>query len=415
MKRHLKRATPLTESDTQASPIPASVHGRLPVKRLVGVIVAIGLVVTAMAVYSFETGLRMSERYGPLIDAAMEIKLEATTGHLWFEEILSNDRDADIDDVHRYLDAADWYARAMLEGGSNAEGTFVPLDDVKLRAHIEHVRARLATFREIMEARWERRSSSGPRSTLDKDFDLVFSEFIEEADLVETRLQQLTLKAQRTFTFTQAALGFLALVATVLAANIFMRFAREQNETLANLSAEVEQRKAMEDELRQLATTDPLTGLFNRRHITDVLQDEVNRATRQDNVFSVIMFDIDHFKAINDTHGHDVGDRVLKAISGALAKSLREVDVMARWGGEEFLILLRASSLSGAAQVAEKLRAILESATIETAGIVTASFGVAQHHGDESVRELVHRADLALYTAKNGGRNKVVKAENQTD
>lgn len=320
-------------NDRSHSSLPATMRTRLPLKRFLALIGFVGAFVIVLQAYSLNTGLRMSERYTPLIDATMEIKLEATTAHLWFEEILANARDDNIALVRTHLEQAKWYANAMLVGGSNLEGTFFPLQDPELRKHIEHVQDRLDVFSKLMERRWQAREISGPGTPYDQEFDQVFSEFMAETDKVETRLQELTIKAIASFRTTQWALTFVALIVMGLVAYTFIVFARAQNKNLKVLNHEVDQRKKIEEILRQQATTDSLTGLSNRRHITDVLQGELQLTKRQHNPFSLVLFDVDEFKMVNDNYGHETGDRVLQAIAKVVASNLREIDVFARWGG----------------------------------------------------------------------------------
>lgn len=380
-------------------------RSRLPMKRFLTFICLVGVLIVSMLTYSSTIGLRMSERYTPLIDATMEIKLEATTAHLWYEEVLNKERLDGLDDIRAHLELADWYALAMLNGGTNSEGTFFPLADPELRMSIQNVRTLLQTFTKLVNMRLK---ADTPRAPADlHKFHHIFDDLIAQTDAVETRLQQLIGEAQDTFKQVQIALALIAALSTAFVAWVFSRFAMAQNQTLSKLSLEVEQRTKAEETLRLQASTDPLTGLYNRRYITDILQDEARRAKRQSNPFSVMMMDIDHFKAINDSHGHDVGDRVLQAVSSITSKQLREVDVLARWGGEEFLILLRGTNLEGALQAAEKCRSALAEETFEQQGKVTASLGVAQAQDDEGIRDLVHRADKALYAAKTAGRNQV--------
>ncbi|CCQ74552.1 GGDEF domain-containing protein [Magnetospira sp. QH-2] len=162
-----------------------------------------------------------------------------------------------------------------------------------------------------------------------------------------------------------------------------------------------------QQQLEQMSTTDVLTSLANRRHMDDVLQNEINRCKRYGECLSVILADMDHFKAVNDTFGHLVGDRVLKDLAGILQDSCRDVDIVGRWGGEEFLIVCPGTTLAGAAATAEKLRTAIEDHEFKGVGHKTASFGVGTARGMESVDSLVHQADQALYAAKDQGRNRV--------
>jgi diguanylate cyclase (GGDEF)-like protein len=152
---------------------------------------------------------------------------------------------------------------------------------------------------------------------------------------------------------------------------------------------------------------DFLTGLSNRRHIYTLLSHETERSKRYGQPFSVILFDVDHFKRINDTHGHLSGDQVLREISRLTAEKLRTVDDVGRWGGEEFLILLPETGLSGAHLLADRLRQVIATQTFGSVGAVTASFGVTEYQLNDSPESMLARADAALYSAKRAGRNRV--------
>ncbi|MBL4747295.1 MAG: GGDEF domain-containing protein [Magnetovibrio sp.] len=382
-------------------------HARMPLKRIVAFIITAGIFITSLLFYSLITGQRMSKRYTPVIEAAMKIKLEATTGYLWFEEVLLKDHAENMTNVKSHFAQADWYAKAMLEGGSNTKSTLIALDDAKLRGHIEDLRLRLDSFSKLIDLRWQAHNMSKPEISYNGEFKQAFMELIVQADHVETRLQNLLIKEQATFKNTHIILALMVVVTTLIVCYLFVGYGRMQNKNLNELQLEVEDRKKAEEILRLQATTDHLTGLHNRRHLTEVLQDEALRTKRQRNPYSVVLFDIDYFKSINDTHGHDTGDLVLQAVATITVAHLREVDVLARWGGEEFLMLLRDTDLNGATQVAEKSRAVLAAYDFGDAEQVTASFGVVQYLEGESIRDLVHRADEALYSAKAAGRNKV--------
>ncbi len=177
-------------------------------------------------------------------------------------------------------------------------------------------------------------------------------------------------------------------------------------------SALLEAESIINDQLevvQKQATTDPLTGFHNRKMFNDILASESARAVRHDKPFSLIIFDIDSFKMVNDTYGHMVGDEVLKGLSTVAAKSIRESDTFARWGGEEFIILLPETGVEGAAVVAEKVRAAIAAYDCGEPGHKTCSFGVAEFLPEEDTNTLINNADKALYFAKNNGKNQVVK------
>lgn len=171
---------------------------------------------------------------------------------------------------------------------------------------------------------------------------------------------------------------------------------------------DITERKELEKRLFEASITDPLTGLYNRRFMDEALKMEKTMADRYGIVFSLILIDLDNFKIINDVYGHGVGDRVLSLLSQLLKENLRKADIPARWGGEEFLILLRNVNLSQALQVAEKLRHLICGLKVPPAEGISASFGVAEYHQGESIDETIKRADLALYKAKAEGKNCVI-------
>jgi diguanylate cyclase (GGDEF)-like protein len=179
------------------------------------------------------------------------------------------------------------------------------------------------------------------------------------------------------------------------------------------VSKNIMERKRAEDDLTLLAAVDPLTGAYNRRQGEVLLGAEFDRRARDRRDFAVLTLDIDHFKAVNDRFGHSAGDEVLRAMVLASQRALRAIDVLVRWGGEEFLVILPNTDESGAVVVAERLRAALEATEIEAADMtrirITVSIGVAAPRNDDR-GELLHRADTALYAAKRGGRNRVVLA-----
>jgi diguanylate cyclase (GGDEF)-like protein/PAS domain S-box-containing protein len=177
---------------------------------------------------------------------------------------------------------------------------------------------------------------------------------------------------------------------------------------------DITDRKQAADELRRLnellarqATTDPLTGIANRLKFNEALRSEIRRSMRYNVPLSLIMFDIDHFKTINDTYGHHSGDTVLRDLTKLVSKNVRINDEFARWGGEEFMIMVTNTSLPHAGKFAEKLRALINDLQWPWSTKVTCSFGVSQLTEDDTEDKLVQRVDAALYRAKANGRNRV--------
>jgi diguanylate cyclase (GGDEF)-like protein/hemerythrin-like metal-binding protein len=159
--------------------------------------------------------------------------------------------------------------------------------------------------------------------------------------------------------------------------------------------------------LRAMAHTDELTGLSNRHRLDQAMTAEKDRCLRYGLPLSLILFDLDHFKQVNDNWGHPVGDAVLKRSADVVREQIRGPDSLFRWGGEEFMLLVPQTPLDGAAVLAEKLRTALESASFPNDLTVTASFGVAEWWPPESNESWIEKVDLALYRAKNSGRNRV--------
>lgn len=170
---------------------------------------------------------------------------------------------------------------------------------------------------------------------------------------------------------------------------------------------DITQRKRNEAEIHLLATTDTLTGIANRREFSRVAEAETDRAKRYGTPLSLLMYDLDHFKRVNDTFGHDTGDDVLRAVTAVVMANIRTVDVAARWGGEEFLVLMPQSDLAAAKAAAEKLRQAIERHRFDKVGTVTVSFGVTQFVPQDDLNVLLKRVDDALYRAKENGRNRV--------
>ncbi len=175
--------------------------------------------------------------------------------------------------------------------------------------------------------------------------------------------------------------------------------------------ASAERQFQLRQELEQQALTDSLTGLLNRRAVTKWAAEEFARTIRYDRPLSLLLLDIDFFKKVNDRYGHDVGDQVIVRLADTCKSALRVTDQVARWGGEEFLVVLPETSLSQALQLGERLRTSVEQQLVSTVqGDIrfTVSIGIAQLESGVTFEELVDRSDQALYQAKQKGRNRTV-------
>ncbi len=174
---------------------------------------------------------------------------------------------------------------------------------------------------------------------------------------------------------------------------------------------DITERKRLEENLRRLATVDQLTGIYNRYSFEKFLEKEIGRAERYGSKFAIIMFDIDNFKQINDIYGHQVGDKVLKELVDIVKNYIRKSDIFARWGGEEFMILVPIKDKSDAYKIAEKIRKRIEEFRFDKIGNLTVSLGISFYKNGDSMKSIIRRADTALYEAKKSGKNKTVVAD----
>ncbi|MCX6052410.1 MAG: diguanylate cyclase [Campylobacterales bacterium] len=183
---------------------------------------------------------------------------------------------------------------------------------------------------------------------------------------------------------------------------------KEYQEELSEINIMLEGKNK---EYETIASTDSLTGLYNRYKLSELYISSSFTMKQRHNEMSLIILDIDYFKKVNDTYGHNAGDKVLVQVAHALLKILRNIDVVCRWGGEEFVALLPTASMENAITLAEKIRVYIEELEIDVVGHISASFGVAKVVENEELQSVIARADKALYLAKESGRN-CVKTEN---
>ncbi|HEX5710851.1 MAG TPA: diguanylate cyclase [Sulfuricurvum sp.] len=190
---------------------------------------------------------------------------------------------------------------------------------------------------------------------------------------------------------------------------VFLNENLEQNakQRIQELEIENNELKLEKEALAKMSMTDPLTGLYNRVKVEETFLYEQKQSIRHDDPLSIILMDLDYFKSINDVYGHNIGDVFLKEIAQLLRELFRTSDVIARWGGEEFLIVLPKTDLNTARKLALKLKDHVQETKFTDIGQRTASYGVAMLVDEESLTSIVKRADLALYLAKDNGRNRV--------
>lgn len=227
------------------------------------------------------------------------------------------------------------------------------------------------------------------------------SELLRDLGAVVREYQQQALKRLRTLRSLEvAATGALLLLLLVVGVCLLRPMVRR-------ICVDRERLQDANQALSRLAVTDQLTGASNRLRLSGVMATEIDRAGRYDQPFSVIMFDIDHFKRVNDTRGHLVGDDLLRELAGLVMEHIRSLDTLFRYGGEEFLVTVPHVALDGALRMAEKLRVLVAGHVFAHDLRITISLGVAQLIPGETGDTLMRRVDTALYRAKEGGRDRV--------
>jgi diguanylate cyclase (GGDEF)-like protein len=205
--------------------------------------------------------------------------------------------------------------------------------------------------------------------------------------------------------------GFAAVMIS-MAISVGNRFTAMLNRLEREVEQHTEELREANQQLSLAARIDPLTGLLNRRGFMEDGEREIQRVNRGGESFALVLADIDHFKSINDIHGHDCGDQLLRRMASLFQQRLRDIDIVGRWGGEEFIFVLPETDARGAAVVAEHLRVAAEAANFQYGGAtvpMTVTFGISQHARGDTLEATITRADHALYQGKAAGRNRVIK------
>lgn len=201
----------------------------------------------------------------------------------------------------------------------------------------------------------------------------------------------------------------------ILDSTVILRDEKDNVINFVGYLTDITELKNNELELQNISRTDQLTKISNRMHLDDMLQNQYHRFYRDNEICSVILIDIDYFKSVNDQHGHLIGDSVLIEFASLLSASIRAKDILGRWGGEEFLIILPYTNLSQAMQLAEKLHSIINNHIFGVVKHKTASFGVTELYKGITIQKLLDTADNALYKSKENGRNRITAIGEETD
>lgn len=367
----------------------------------------------SMMAYMLYTGNRMVTTYEPLIEASKELKFEAAQAHLWFEEIISGDSAESIDSVWQHLDLAEWYAKAMLEGGQKGNYRIIALHDQVLREEIEQVRRNLTKFREIAEIRYKIQAQSGAGSAVDQEFDQVFRAFITGASRVDVFLHNKTQADLANFRKTGLGLLVAATLLAFFMSAILLKYRQRNTRQIAKIQAAKRVIEEKNEKLQTMAHYDFLTNLPNRLLLTEILKTAIVKAQRNQQWLVLFFIDLDHFKSVNDSFGYQAGDTLLQLVAERLSTILRAEDYVARLSGDEFTLLLspeetQQQALDCATSVVKKIQAQLsESFYIEeTEVFISASIGIALYPKDgDNADSILKNADRSMYDVKQMGKN----------
>ncbi len=215
-------------------PVSPSIQSAMsfPTKMLLATIL-ISSAMVGMVAYGFNIGYKMSANVSPLVHAAMEIKLEATAAHLWFEEMITGDQTTKIEEVLRHVDKAIWYANAMLKGGQSSRGNLVPLDDPVMRQEIQEVLTKIHTFRDITLKRYQASKTSGVGTPIEQKYDAIFLNFQEQADWVEVRLREAIASDLEKHRYLQLIVIFFLILLSIVHILIFYSHEKQRAKNLA--------------------------------------------------------------------------------------------------------------------------------------------------------------------------------------
>jgi diguanylate cyclase (GGDEF)-like protein len=359
-----------------------------------------GVVIISTSIYSIRVAHHVADMHAPMVDAAMEVRLELAFARLYLEEFISGKKSITKRDVTSHLEQAQWYAQAMLSGGQNSEGTFIPLEDNVLRSEITVAIEKITQIDVLFQALASDIAKAGQGSEIDRVFEEKFQIALEKADDVENALLVMIMKDRSRQKVTDL-IGLIFSIVIFIVAGIY--FVARQRLELKLIS-----------QLREMATLDVLTGIANRRSFNSTLSNEWNHALRAQASLSLVICDIDLFKQYNDALGHQAGDECLRSVAEVMRSILqRPVDSVARYGGEEFAFILPFTDVDGAANMMDKLHDKLRMKKLphpdsQVSDYVTISAGIASliPGQESSIEEFISTADGALYRAKDEGRNR---------
>jgi diguanylate cyclase (GGDEF)-like protein len=364
-----------------------------------------GIIIISASIFSIKVAHEVADVHAPLVDAAMEIKFELALANLDFEERISGEKASTMDGVHTHIEQAKWYARAMVFGGRNSEGVYIPIENEELRNRILKNLEGITQLELLFNSRRADIGKARQGDFVDRKFEQLFLDVLSEADAVENRLLA-TLVEKRD---VQRVINYSNLTISIFLFLFILYYFISQRRSELDLMYR----------LNDMAVSDALTGVANRRSFNTTISNEWNHALRARSSLSLVLCDIDYFKEYNDKLGHQAGDECLIAVAEVLQSILqRPVDSMARYGGDEFAYILPFTDAKGGISMMEILHHTLSRKKIPhpdsaVSSHVTLSIGIASltPTPDHSIEELISEADQALYRAKEEGRNRTCYKE----
>ncbi|MET0049949.1 MAG: GGDEF domain-containing protein [Candidatus Thiodiazotropha sp.] len=381
-------------------------------KAQVSIVLSGTLVILSMMSFVFYLGHRIAGHHAPLVDATLELKLQITTGHLWFEEIVSGDSNESIDAVWNSLDRADWYAKSLLHGGNNLQVTYPALENEHLRQLISSVRSSLDEFRQITQHRYLKGGAAG--SEIDQRYDAIFTDVLNGAEDVELAVLALIKREYNQYQTLGYSLLFMAILAMIFMLRLIYNNGLANQKLVSSIAETNRTIEAQNKELDYKAHFDALTGLPNRVLFLDRVNQSILQAKRDGYSFALLYADFDHFKHINDVFGHAAGDHALRLIAERLLTCIRESDTAARISGDEFGIILNNKAQSHLDQqvcrnMATKINQVMRQPIPfkEHALHSSVSIGIAIYpENGDTAEQLMVNADAAMYQAKTQGKDR---------
>ncbi|HKI62072.1 MAG TPA: diguanylate cyclase [Mariprofundaceae bacterium] len=364
-----------------------------------------GIVIVSTSIYSIKFAHEVADVHAPLVDAAMEVKLELALANIDFEEHISGEEASSIDAVHTHIEQAKWYARAMISGGKNSEGVYIPIENEALRDKVLRNLEGITQLEESFDRRYADIGLARQGGEVDRKFEQLFHAVLGEADAVENELLAALVEKRNVQRLINYSTLTISISLFLLVLYYFISLRRKELDLM--------------NRLNDMVVSDALTGVANRRSFDACISNEWNHALRARSSLCLVICDIDYFKEYNDKLGHQAGDECLIAVAKVLQSILqRPVDYIARYGGDEFAYILPFTDVKGGVGLMEILHNTLSRKKIShpdsaISGHVTLSIGIASvtPTPDHSIIELISEADRALYRAKEEGRNRTCYKE----